>query len=45
MKLGGDTEPTVSVVVPTLDRAEKASAVVGAVLAGDTRPLEVVVVD
>jgi glycosyltransferase involved in cell wall biosynthesis len=41
----GETEPTVSVVVPTLDRAEKAAAVVRAVLAGSETPLEVVVVD
>ena len=41
----GETEPTVSVVVPTLDRAEKVATVVGAVLAGTVTPLEVVVVD
>lgn len=37
--------PTVSVVVPTLDRAEKAAAVVRAVLGGTVAPLELVVVD
>ena len=41
----GETEPTVSVVVPTLDRPDKVAAVVGAVLAGTVTPLEVVVVD
>ncbi len=41
----GDTEPSVSVVVPTLDRAEKVSAVVTAVLEGEQPPLEVVIVD
>ena len=45
MTAAGDTEPTVSVVVPTLDRPEKAAAVVGAVLGGVEAPLEVVVVD
>jgi len=42
---GGDPEPTVSVVVPTLDRPVKAALVVRAVLAGEETPLEVVVVD
>jgi glycosyltransferase involved in cell wall biosynthesis len=41
----GDTEPTVSVVVPTLDRAERLASVVRAVLEGTVTPLEVVVVD
>jgi GT2 family glycosyltransferase len=45
MTPGGGTGPTVSVVVPTLDRPEKAAAVVGAVLGGTETPLEVVVVD
>jgi GT2 family glycosyltransferase len=41
----GDTEPTVSVVVPTLDRAARVAAVVRSVLAGSRTPLEIVVVD
>jgi len=36
---------TVSVVVPTLDRPARASAVVGAVLGGGETPLEILVVD
>ena len=41
----GDTEPTVSVVVPTLDRPLRAEHVVRAILAGDELPLEVLVID
>lgn len=39
------TAPSVSVVVPTLDRPARAAAVVRAVLGGVETPLEVVVVD
>ena len=45
MRAAGDTEPTVSVVVPTLDRAFRTAAVVRAILAGDALPLEILVVD
>ena len=45
MTSGGDPGPTVSVVVPTLDRPVKAAAVVRAVLDGTAVPLEIVVVD
>lgn len=45
MSAAGETEPKVSVVVPTLDRAEKVVVVVQAVLEGEVLPLEVVVVD
>ena len=38
-------EPTVSVVVPTLDRPVRTATVVRAVLAGEELPLEIVVVD
>lgn len=40
-----DPAPAVSVVVPTLERAERAAAVVRAVLAGEEEPLEILVVD
>lgn len=39
------TGPSVSVVVPTLDRPVRATSLVRAVLAGEETPLEVVVVD
>jgi glycosyltransferase involved in cell wall biosynthesis len=42
---GAGAEVAVSVVVPTLDRPERAAAVVSAVLAGDEAPLEILVVD
>jgi glycosyltransferase involved in cell wall biosynthesis len=42
---GGEAVPAVSVVVPTLDRPARAAAVVGALLAGDETPLEILVVD
>ncbi len=45
MTVGGDPGPTVSVVIPTLERASKAAAVVRAVLAAEPPPLEVIVVD
>ena len=40
-----EADVAVSVVVPTLDRPVRAAAVVGAVLAGDETPLEILVVD
>lgn len=43
--IGPEAEVAVSVVVPTVDRPVRAAAVVGAVLAGDEAPLEVLVVD
>lgn len=45
MTSAGETGPSVSVVVPTLDRPLRAAGVVRAVLAGEALPLEVVVVD
>jgi glycosyltransferase involved in cell wall biosynthesis len=41
----GDPGPTVSVVVPTLDRPERAAEVVSAVLAAAEQPAEILVVD
>lgn len=45
MSAAGGTGPTVSVVVPTLDRPSRAAGVVQAILGGEELPLEVVVVD
>ena len=45
LRAAGDTEPTVSVVVPTLDRPSRSAAVVRAILGGEALPLEIVVVD
>jgi glycosyltransferase involved in cell wall biosynthesis len=45
MRSAGGTEPTVSVVVPTLDRPFRTAHVVRAILAGDALPLEILVVD
>lgn len=42
---GPEAGAAVSVVVPTLDRPERAAAVVRALLAGDEAPLELLVVD